>query len=163
MSPPDQRTLWLAVVVLLLMWLLTRSREQRIEHHDRKKPLTEDELGRALFQIARDADLAAFRQLYLTGAEAQRVMGQGAEAYLSPRNGSWLVEELVEIAARIGDRTSFVTARLGPESMLWMSVRAMDGSVVEFPVGRVVQVGLFWRIRDPVGQWERYGKERAKA
>lgn len=163
MSPPDQRTLWLAVVMLLLLWLLTRSREQRIAHQERKKPMSEDELGRALFQVAREADLAAFRQLYLTGAEAQKVMGQVADAYLAQRDGSWLVEELVEIGARIGERSSYVTARLGPESMLWMSVRAMDGTVLEVPAGRAVQVGLIWRIRDPVGQWDRYGKVRAKA
>ena len=163
MAAPDQQTMLLGVVMLLLLWLLTRSRENRVERHDRRKPLSEDELGRALFQIARDADLAAFRQLYLSGGEAQRVMDQGAEAYLGGRDGRWLVEELVEIAARIGERTSYVSARIGPESMLWVKVRAMNGQVAEIPAGHVVQVGLIWRIRDPVSRWERYGKESANA
>lgn len=163
MPLPDQQTLLLLVVVLLLVWLLTRTRERRVERAPRKRPLTEEELGRAVFLAAREADLEAFRHLYLSGGEARVLMNESAVSYLADRDASWLVDELVEIGARIGGRSSYAGARLGPESMLILRLRAVDGAIFEVPAGSALQVDLVWRIRDPVGRWPAAGNESARA
>jgi hypothetical protein len=160
---PDRETLWLLVVLLLLLWLLTRTRQAEAAKKERRKPMTEHELGRVIFEIARSADLESFRHLYLTGGEAREVMGELAGAYLGARDKRWLEDELVEIGARIGERSAYVGARIGPESMVFVRLRGMDGQERELPAGRAIQLGRIWRLRDPVGDWTRYGRESATA
>jgi hypothetical protein len=124
-----------------LLWLLTRTRKTEAVRHERRKPLTEEELGRVLFEIARTADLTQFRHLYLSGGEAREIMGTGAAVYLGQRGPAWLEEELVEIGARIGERSAFAGARIGPESMIFLRLRDMSGAEREIPGGHAIQVG----------------------
>jgi len=161
---PDQQTLWLLLVLMLLVWLLTRERRHRVQHHERRKPMSEDELGRVVFELARATDLESFRHLYLSGGEARQVLGERASAYMEARLAArWLEEELVEIAARLADRPSYLATRVAPDGMAWMRVRAAGGGEAEIPIGRVVRVGLIWRIQEAVGDWKPYGKANATA
>jgi hypothetical protein len=159
----DRQTLWLLLVMLLLLWLLTRTHQVETRRPERRKPLTADELGRVIFEVARSADLEAFRHLYLSGGEAREVMGEAAQAYLGRREHRWLEDEIVEIGARLGEDGAYAAARIGPESMVFVRVRTMDGQERECPAGHAVQVGQIWRLRDPVADWSRYGRESAMA
>ena len=164
MPLPGEQTLWLLVVLLLLLWLLTRERGHRIANHERRKPLTEDELGRVVFELARTVDLDGFRHLYLSGAEARELLGEGAAAYMRPRtSGRWLEDEIVEISVRLADQPAYVSSRVDGDGMAWIRVRTATGVEREVPVGRAVRVGLIWRLRDPVGDWAPYGRATATA
>lgn len=164
MALPDEQTLWLLLVLLLLLWLLTRERRHRAQTHERRRPISEDELGRVVFELARATDLEGFRHLYLSGGEARQVLGERAGAYLEARLvARWLEDELVEIAARLADRQAYVATRVAADGMAWMRVRGLSGAEDEIPIGHAVRVGLIWRLQDPVGDWKPYGKANATA
>ncbi len=164
MALPDEQTLWLLLVLFLLVWLLTRERRHRVTRHERRMPMSEDELGRVVFELARATDIEGLRHLYLSGGEARQVLGDRALAYLEARSvPRWLEEELVEIAARLADRQTYLSTRMGHDQMAWMRVRSTAGAEAEIPIGRAVRVGLFWRLQDPVGDWKPYGRVNATA
>ncbi|MSQ01750.1 MAG: hypothetical protein EXR71_07635 [Myxococcales bacterium] len=156
MSPPSQETLLLFVAVLLALWLLTRSEQRRAAVPHRRKPMTEDELGRVLYEIGRAEDLEAFRHLYLSGADAQRVLGWQAKAYLKDRHKTWLAEEFLEISVRIGPLSHYEALRVDPRGHAFLRVRTDGVGSYEIPVGSVLRVGRIWRLRDPVGDWTPY-------
>lgn len=164
MRLPGDQTLWLCLVLLLLLWLLTRERGHRIANHERRKPLSEDELGRVVFELARAVDLDGLRHLYLSGAEARALLGEGARGYMATRTrGRWLEDEMVEISARLAGRAAYVGTRVDVDGMAWVRVREPAGEEREVPVGRTVRVGVIWRLRDPVGDWRPYGSATATA
>ena len=153
MSPPSQETLLLFVAVLLALWLLTRSEQRRATVPHRRMPMTEDELGRVLFEIGRAEDLDAFRHLYLSGAEARRVLGWQARSYLGNRNKDWLYDEFLEISVRIGSSSHYEGLRVDPRGRAFLRVRTEAAGSYEIPVGVALRVGRIWRLRDPVGDW----------
>ncbi len=153
MSVPSEQTQLLLVVVLLLLWLLTRTRQRRIAAPRRRLPLTHDELGRIIFEIARANDLDAFRHLYLTGQEARQLLGTRATEYLRLREKRWLEEEFLEIGVRVQGVCRYEGVRVGAAGDAWLRVAKEGVGSFELPVGTAVQVERIWRLRDPVGDW----------
>jgi len=152
-SVPSEQTQLLLVVVLLLLWLLTRTRQRRIAAPRRRLPLTHDELGRVIFEIARANDLDAFRHLYLTGPQARQVLGARATDYLRAREKRWLEEEFLEISVRVQGVCRYQGVRVGEAGDVWLRVVKEGVGTFELPVGSAVQVDRIWRLRDPVGDW----------
>lgn len=153
MTVPSQQTLLWFVVVLLLLWLLTRRRERAVTGHQRRKPMTEAELGRVIFEVARSADLEPFRHLYLSGVEARELMGAGAAAYLDQRGKRWLEEEFLEISVRVAPPAQYEGIRVAEDGATVLLVRSPAAGAYELPVGRAARVGRIWRIVEPVGDW----------
>lgn len=152
MTVPSQQTLLLLLVVLLLLWLLTR-REAAVKGHERRKPITEGELGRVVFEVARAGDLEAFRHLYLSGGEARELLGDGAAAYLDKRGKQWLEEEFLEVAVRVAAPVRYEGARVAENGATVLLVHSPVAGAYELPVGRALRVGRIWRIVEPVGDW----------
>ena len=148
-----EQTLLLLIALLLALWLLTRTQRHQRALHRRRMPTSADELGRVLFAIAKTSDLDAFRHLYLSGAEARDLLGQAAVAYLQAREQSWLDEELLEISVRVGPLVRYEGARIAPDGTTLLQVSSDATGAYEVPVGRAVQVGRIWRLREPVGDW----------
>lgn len=150
---PDQPTLWLMVALLLCLWLLTRATQRRqAVRPSRRKPMTPDELGRVLFEIARAADVEAYRGLFLAGPEARAVLGNDAGAYLDRRTHQALEDSLVEIGARIPDTARFAGMTVDEDHNAHLTVHPASGSEYTILVGTAVRVENIWRLRDTFGQ-----------
>lgn len=153
MPVPSQQTLLWFVVVLLLLWLLTRRRERAAIGRQRRMPLTEAELGRVVFEVARSADLEAFRHLYVSGGEARDLLGDAASAYLDGRGKRWLEDEFLEISVRVAPPVQYEGVHVGEDGVTVLRVRSLAAGAYELPVGRALQVGRIWRLVHPVGDW----------
>ncbi len=146
---PDHDTLLLIVALLLALWLLTRVQEQqRTAPPPRRKPMTPDELGRVLFEVARAADVEAYRGLFIAGHEARALFGEGAQAYLDARNHNMLTESLVEIGARIPDDSRYVGCAVAESGELSLTVRRSTGHEFAIAAGTAVSCQRIWRLRD---------------
>jgi len=148
MITPDPQTLLLSVALVLALWLLlrVRGREERDRRPKRANPLTPDELGRTVFQIARGADLDAFRALFLTGAEAAEMLGEDAPRYLEQRTLAAMEESLVNIAARIPEGSVFGGAIVPPSGEAILYAKDADGGKAEVPMGTAIKVRHVWRL-----------------
>ncbi|MCB9764218.1 MAG: hypothetical protein H6739_30885 [Alphaproteobacteria bacterium] len=160
------RRLLLIVIVLLLMFLLSRSVNRRDpragQRRRRRAPVSHDELGRLVFQAARDADLRTYRSLFLNGSEAAALMGrEQAQLYLSSRDAAALEDALAELAARIPAGAVFSAVRAIDGGLMGLNVRSPNGDVVTIPVGTVTDVGGVQRIHLPAALAPRF--ERVKA
>ncbi|MFZ5481229.1 MAG: hypothetical protein ACOZNI_31005 [Myxococcota bacterium] len=146
---PDAQTLWLSVALLLCLWLLTRVRDDpRGRRPARRTPLSEDELGRVVFEVARAADIDQYRGLFLMGAEVPAALGKEAEAYLATRSPRALEESLVEIGASIPDDAHYVATHvMGDKAVIEVLLRDKQARLVE--IGTAVRVGKAWRLKDP--------------
>lgn len=162
MTVPSQQTLLWLVVVLLLLWLLTR-REAAARGHARRKPMTEEELGRVVFEVARASDLEAFRHLYVSGGEARELLGDAATAYLDKRGKRWLEEEFLEICVRVAAPARYEGARVAENGATVLLVRSPAAGAFELPIGRALRVGPIWRIVEPVGDWSQLRQVGAPA
>ena len=156
MALPNQQTLLLYLVVLLLLWLFTRKQQERASVPQRRKPMTEEELGRVLFEVARSADLEAFRHLYLSGPEAREALGIGAGPYLDSRGKKWLEEEFLEISVRVAAPARYEGVRSEADGATFLKAHSAAAGHYEVPVGKVVRVGHILRLAHPVGDWAPY-------
>jgi hypothetical protein len=147
---PDAQTLWLLVALLLCFWLFTRVRVEKARRPERRTPLSEDELGRVVFAVARAGDLEGYRGLFLLGSEVPAALGKGADAYLASRSPRALEVGLGEIRARIPEGARFVAARVTGEDAA-IEIGLPDGTRRVVPIGTAVRVGRAWRLKDPEG------------
>ena len=143
---------FLAIIGLLLLWLYTRKHNREVEARRpvRANPLSPDELGRVLFGLAQSGDALAYRALYLTGSEAQTIMGQReAEAYLEQRTGRSLQEAFRAMAAKIPQGATYQECSIS-EEVCTLVVGRPDGEKATIVVGRVALVGAVIRLLSPV-------------
>ncbi len=141
---------WLIIALLLCFWLLLRV------HHSapppkraRRAPISHDELARLVFRLVRECDIDGYKELFLAGGEASRVMGPGAEAYLDSRNIKVLEESLVTLAAIIPEGSHFVDSAISRPDKLRMRVRGPDNEIITLDIGTVARIGALWRLKTP--------------
>ena len=146
----DQQALLTCVAVLLTALFVLR-RRSRLEaaRPPRRTPVTKDELGRAVFEVARSADLDTYRGLFLIGGEVRDVLGQEAVRYLDERTPLLLRESLVSIGARVADVGQYVGCHV-EGNRASIEVRLPGDAVRHVPIGTIVRVGDVWRLQDPV-------------
>lgn len=145
MTLPESQTLWLLLAVVLLFWLLTRQQQRRTSRPTRRNPITPDELGRVVFEIARARDLDGFRGLFVVGHEVREALGEGAEGYLARRTREGLAASLSTLGTRIPADSWYGSTRV-QDGQATMEVRRKDGGVHVVPLGTVVRVGRVWRL-----------------
>jgi len=146
----------LAVCALLALWLFSRliQRGERPESKQRagakrSAPLNADELGWALFSALRDRNLDGYRNLFLNGSEAVRVLGrETAERYLAGRSLDSLQAALDQLALQVPPEAVFAGAELQDGELCVLRLRIGDE---EFGVaaGVVAQVGAVLRLLRP--------------
>lgn len=158
-SGDDDRTqtLLLSLVALLLLWLLARgpsAKEAKGQQRRRmrRSPMTHEELGRAVFEVARGADFRGYRDLYLNGPEAGRLLGPDrASAYLRQRSDEVLEDALAELAALIPEGAIFDGVKPVKGGMLGLRARSpgLKGPVAVIAVGTVTESGGVQRLVYP--------------
>jgi len=147
-----QNYLMLAVLALLLMWLLTRtsSRQQGISaqrRSERKAPVSPQELARAVFEVARDGNIDAYRGLFMTGGEANRILGlEGAERYLAMRTHKAMEDALVNMAVQVPPNAVFVGVEEVEEGSYAMKINVDARTTALVPIGKAVKVGAIFRL-----------------
>ncbi|MDP2308032.1 MAG: hypothetical protein Q8P18_18550 [Pseudomonadota bacterium] len=149
MELPSDSQLLLYVVALLALWLLTRVQRREVVRQRRRAPMSHDELGRVLFEIARNQDLQGWRGVFLAGAEVQQVLGDDARGYLDARNTPRLAASLRAIGLAIPQDATYHALHLDDAEDATMEVRLPDGGVRPIPVGKVARVGGVWRMHTP--------------
>ncbi|MSP56771.1 MAG: hypothetical protein EXR69_14390 [Myxococcales bacterium] len=147
---PDQTTLQLLLVLLLLVWLLTRVRTRVDLPPPRRTPVTADELGRALFEVVRNSDFVGYRGLFLAGSETRLVLGADADAYLDRRTRELLATALARLQANMPEGSHYHGFLVGDEGQGMLEARMADGAIRPVAVGIVARVGAVWRLVDPM-------------
>lgn len=136
-------------LITILLWLFN-TREEEAAIASRRAPVSIDELGRAVFQVAIEADLDGYRELFLAGGEARELFGEEAETYLERRTLTILEDALVTIGALIPEGSHFVGAEsTGP---LAVSIRVLPPGRTEpilVGIGSVMRIGGIYRIQEP--------------
>lgn len=168
---PDQtKRMLLGVLALLLLWLLARSPSARGEDTSRRRrrsPISHEELGRAVFQVAKAADFLGYRDLFLNGPEAGRILGiDRAEAYLSQRNEEVLEDALAELGALMPPGSVFDGVKPVQGGMLGICTKGPTGTVAVLPVGTVTEVDGVQRLVYPppsTDDEERFRRPRREA
>lgn len=146
--PHTQSTLLLLVAALLAVWLLLRVRRHERVRRERRSPRSLEELGRAVFEVARAADIEGYRDLFLAGAEAAVVMGDQAEAYLTRRNQHALEERLITLGALIPDGAAYRgIEQTGPDRAA-IIVAPQTGPRLLIDMGSIVRLGTVFRLRE---------------
>lgn len=157
-GPADAILSWLhsgangpLVVVLLLMgwlWMLVRRREgDRLERPVRPNPLSLDELGRTAFKAAMQRDAQLWRDLFVNGAEARRLLGDDAARFLEARTPAVLDGVLDSTAAYIPVGATYGGVEGDAAGSLALIVRMPDDPTPDLaPIGHAVQVGSIWRL-----------------
>lgn len=146
---PPSRELLLYVVLLLALWLWLRvDFRQRAPALRRRMPMTPDELGHVLFEVARGGDLHAYRGLFIAGPEVRKVLAADAPAYLERRTDRVVAQSLVDIGARIPTGARYAGFEVGTDGNAMLRVHPAAGDEYGIPVGTVVKVGPVLRLRD---------------
>lgn len=139
------------VVVLLLMgwlWMLVRRRggDQPVRRV-RPEPLTLDELGRTVFKAAMLQDIGLWRDLFVNGAEARGLLGDGATPFLERRTPEVLDEVLRATIARVPTGATYGGLDQDKAGRLALIIELPNGGGTDLaPLGHAVQVGRSWRL-----------------
>lgn len=155
----------LLVVALLLacwLWMLVRRREsdetdattkaaQAKRLKRRPQPVSMTELGRLVYQAALSRDLHLYRDLYANGADAAKLMGPDAEAYLSARSSELLAHHLARLADALPEKGAFHGIDESDPGSPAVVYRSVDGVTGRLPIGHVAKVGALMRIVHPPG------------
>jgi len=153
-SQRKRNYLMLAALALLLFWLLTKQNSGQ-QHStaqrraDRKAPVSPQELARAVFEVARDGNIDAYRGLFLTGGEANRVLGlEAAEQYLARRTSKALEDALVNMAVQVPPNAVFVGVEEVSEGSFAMKLNVDARTTALVPIGKAVKVGAIYRLAE---------------
>jgi len=144
------------LLALLTLWLIARIFGQTSTKNAKKpprrpSPVSAEELGRILFGIGRSSDVAAYRSLFLNGAEAMQILGADhAERYLSGRSLAALEVSCGHLATALPSGTSYLRAEVTPTHQCILHVANPDGSGRSVQVGTVAQVGAVLRLVAPM-------------
>jgi len=144
--------LMLAVLALLLMWLLTRRTSAQQTGTDRRRserkaPVSPTELARAVFEVARDGNIDAYRGLFMNGGEANRILGlEGAERYLAMRTHKAMEDALVNMAVQVPPNAVFVGVEEVDEGTFAMKLTIDARTTALVPIGKAVKVGAIFRL-----------------
>lgn len=141
-----------AIGGLLALWLglrlLQPAKPKTRPRPERPSPVGDDELGRMVYTAILRADLAEFRQLFLTGGEARQVMGSDASVYLERLSPEALEDALVEVSVFVQPGALFAgTERSG--DTLSLVVKDGQGNTRSVEIGTTARVGGVLRLKDP--------------
>jgi hypothetical protein len=146
---PPSRELWLYLLLLMALWLWLRVDFRKREPAPRRRmPMTPDELGHVLFEVARGGDLHAYRGLFISGPEVRKVLAADAPAYLEKRTDRVVAQSLVDIGSRIPAGSRYAGFEVGSDGHGMLRVHPAEGDEYGIPVGTVVKVGPVLRLRD---------------
>ena len=147
----------LAVAGLLALWLLSRwqkagaERKPRRAAPSRSAPIKPEELGRAVLQAVREANLEAYRLLFLNGAEAVQAFGrEAAEKYLDRRTLPMLQASLDALMSKVPGEATYQGARLDTDGTCVLRLKLPSGEELEVPAGSSVRVGAVLRLSEAV-------------
>ena len=138
----------LLVAMLLLCWLLllVRRREDESRKPRRPEPVSLDELGRLAFQAALSGDPHLWRDLFVNGAEARRLLGEQAGAFLETRSPEVLAKVLATVAPDVPTGSVYAGVDTDDRGVHALRVRYPNGREADVVIGRAVQVGMAWRL-----------------
>ncbi len=147
----DQDNLLLLLALLLAMWWLVirQHYEEEKRRPQRPMPMTADELGRFVFQVARAQDFFTWRDLFLNGVEARERLGEKGFEYLDARSREVLTQSLSQLARQLPSNSVYQGVKNLSEARYAIQVRSPTGVERTIPFGTVTQVGLIWRIFGP--------------
>tara|TARA_B110000037_G_C17025835_1_gene467331 strand:+ start:460 stop:1134 length:675 start_codon:yes stop_codon:yes gene_type:complete len=148
-SRTDNTDKYLGILGLLFLWLLTRKENERKEDRvrpERKAPVTADELGRAIYAVARSGDLTGFRTLHIDGKEAGDALGiDDATQYLRNRTQDKLTQDMAELSNRIPMGAQYKSCKIDGEKTIITLITSL-GDLVEIDAGKAMQVGAILRL-----------------
>lgn len=145
---------WLGVTALLVLWLLTRTRQRRAASPAHgpahRGAVTPDEVGRAVFAAARSDDFDAYRAQYLGGAEATRVLGrERAEAYLDGRPPERIRLAFTRLGQAVDPDTVYDCVQSDAGGLWSLRLKRRGDVHLTVPLGTLHRVGGLWRLLDP--------------
>jgi hypothetical protein len=145
----DNTDKYLGILGLLFLWLLTRKENERKEiraRPTRQAPLTAEELGRAIYSVARSADLTGFRTLHIDGKEAGEALGvDKATQYLRDRTQDKLAQDMSELSEKIPMGAQYKSCKINRD-LITITLITSTGEEVRLEAGKVLQVGAILRL-----------------
>ena len=148
----------MALLALALLFFFTRSRDRRLtepKRPERKSPVTEDELGRALYGVIQSERFAEYRALYINGGEAAQVLGEeAARDYLELRSPEVLKANLdLHIRAFRGS-TGYAGFEKTVDERFSIQIQVGNQKTRKVPIGNIVMLGAVYRLAVPANQFE---------
>lgn len=148
-SVADHTDKYLGILGLLFLWLLTRKENERKEirkRPERKAPVTAEELGRALYTVARSGDLTGFRTLHIDGKEAGEALGiDAATQYLRNRTQEKLTQDITKLSDKIPMGAQYKSCKIIGDKIIITLITSL-GDLVEIDAGKATQVGAVLRL-----------------
>jgi hypothetical protein len=153
------RTEGLGLLGLMLLLVATRKREQQkqssLHRPERKSPISEDELGRALYGVIRAGRVADYRALYINGSEAARILGEdAARGYLERRSPEVLKENFEAHAHRIKGCAGYAGFLRTEDDRFSLRIRLGTEKKRDIPIASLVSVGAVLRLAVPACTWD---------
>lgn len=149
MVATGNQTLLLFMLLLLMLWLLTRVQRAKAHRPLRHLPITPEELGRVLFAVVTGGDLVGYKGLFLAGGETVAALGPAAGAYLEQRSPERLARAFSSFKASIPAGSSFCAFYVDAAGDGTLEIKLPGGNVRPVPVGSVRQVSRVWRLHQP--------------
>ena len=141
--------LLLLALLLCMWWLLIRRRyEEEKRRPSRPMPLSEDELGRFIFQALRNSNFFLWRDLFLNGGEARDLLGEHGEAYLEARSREVLSESLSRLAGMLPNGAIYSGVEIEDER-LFLLAQPSKGEPKRLEIGTITRVERLWRLFGP--------------
>lgn len=145
----DNALLIIVLLLLLWLWLLVSRRQEDDTLNARKTPLSDNELGRAVFMSCLSNDLRAYRSLYLTAKEAHDKLGTVAEQYLDQRSASILEDAFNTLSKSIKVGCIYKGIESDSTGILMIKVEGTDGSNNSVSIGAMTMVNNVYRLLSP--------------
>jgi len=144
----------LSLIGLLVLWLITRIMGQEEvpvrRPSKRHSPLNAEEFARAVFSIVRSENVAEYRGLYLTGAEATQVMGDPvAKTYLERRTSNVFGIAFDALFDQVPADARFERGHLTEQDVVELWVLDAEQRRHCIPVGQITHVGAILRLIAP--------------
>jgi|GEM_PF-5885836 len=145
----DNALLIIVLLLLLWLWLLVSRRQEEDILNIRKIPLSDNELGRAVFMSCLSNDLRAYRSLYLTAKEAHDKLGTIAEQYLEQRDASVLEGAFNKLCESIKVGCIYKGTEPDQSGVLCLQVQPKSGEQFKVTVGTMTVVENVYRLLSP--------------
>ena len=145
----DNTNKYLGILGLLFLWLLTRkenSRKEQRSRPSRQAPVTAEELGRAIYSVARSSDLTGFRTLHIDGKEAGEALGvDAATQYLRNRTQAKLTQDIEELSNKLPIGAQYKSCKI-EETKITITLITSTGDEIKIDAGNICRVGAVLRL-----------------
>ena len=140
--------LLVALLLTLWLWLLVNRRQEEERIFVRKSPLSNEELGRAIFSACLSKDFMVYRSLFLNAKETHDKLGSVAEQFLEQRSQAVLKESFQNLCTKIKVGSIF-RGSLDESGVLSIKVEPTTRIPVLVPIGTMTMVGKVYRMLSP--------------